>query len=217
MATDQHRRIRPIATRYGGILFRSRLEARWALFFDRLHIPWEYEPQGFDIGDGQAYLPDFILGLGDLVYAEVKPSVWADEDGVARWRKFMGLQKPGTRGVLLVSMTGRWGQMFTLYRPPGEPAVSAMWLCCPDGYHFDLKEPGLLEPCAQCGGGTRCSSCGGSGLHKGGPVICYCCDPPGSGRVASSHPLPPWDDDRRIGDAYSAALSARFGGPVSSG
>lgn len=210
MVTDQHPRIRPIATRYGGVLFRSRLEARWAVFFDCLHIPWEYEPQGFDIGDGQAYLPDFILGLGDLVYAEVKPSVWADEDGVARWRKFMGLQKPGTRGVLLVSMTGRWGQMFTLYRPPGQPAVSGMWLCCPGGYHFDLKEPGLLEPCGQCGG-ARCSSCGGSGLHKDGPEICYCCDPPGSGRVTSTNP-PPWDDDRRISDAYSTALSARFDG-----
>jgi hypothetical protein len=215
VATDQQRRIRPIATRHGGVLFRSRLEARWALFFDCLHIPWEYEPQGFDIGDGQAYLPDFILGLGDLVYAEVKPSVWADEDGVARWRKFMGLQKPGTRGVLLVSMTGRAGQMFPLYSRPDQPDEFGIWLCCPGGYHFDLKKRGLLEPCGQCGG-TRCSSCDGSGLHKGGPVICYCCDPPGSGRVASTNPAP-WDDDRRISDAYSAALSARFDGAVSSG
>jgi hypothetical protein len=59
--------IQPIQTRYAGYLFRFRLEARWAVFFDRLKIPWEYEPQGFEVldrtGDGRKwhYLPDFLL------------------------------------------------------------------------------------------------------------------------------------------------------------
>jgi hypothetical protein len=41
--------IAAIETRYGGCRFRSRLEARWAVFFDDLGIPWEYESQGWDL------------------------------------------------------------------------------------------------------------------------------------------------------------------------
>lgn len=52
--------IAPLETRYAGCHFRSRTEARWAVFFNALGIPWQYEPQGFAIGDG-AYLPDFRL------------------------------------------------------------------------------------------------------------------------------------------------------------
>jgi hypothetical protein len=49
-----------IETRYAGCRFRSRLEARWAVFFDHAGIRWEYEPQGFVVG-GRPYLPDFLL------------------------------------------------------------------------------------------------------------------------------------------------------------
>lgn len=34
-------RIKPIETKYKGYRFRSRLEARWAVFFDALGISWE--------------------------------------------------------------------------------------------------------------------------------------------------------------------------------
>jgi hypothetical protein len=63
----------PILTRYKGYRFRSRLEARWAVFFDHLELNWEYEPQGYVL-DGTPYLPDFRLVLpnGSLVFAEVK-------------------------------------------------------------------------------------------------------------------------------------------------
>jgi hypothetical protein len=52
--------IKAIPTRYKGYHFRSRLEARWAVFFDVLDIKWEYEPEGFDLPSGR-YLPDFRL------------------------------------------------------------------------------------------------------------------------------------------------------------
>lgn len=52
-----------IETRYAGRRFRSRLEARWAVFFDRLAIPWDYEVQGYVV-DGTPYLPDFELDFG---------------------------------------------------------------------------------------------------------------------------------------------------------
>jgi hypothetical protein len=51
--------IKAIETRYKGYRFRSRLEARWAVFFDAVGIEWEYEPEGFDLGDAGWYLPDF--------------------------------------------------------------------------------------------------------------------------------------------------------------
>lgn len=62
----------PIETMYAGTLFRSRLEARWAVFFDNLGIKWQFEPQGFEVGPRRRrYLPDFLLP--DLnIWVEVK-------------------------------------------------------------------------------------------------------------------------------------------------
>jgi len=61
-----------IETVYKGYRFRSRLEARWAVFFDALGIEWEYEPEGYILKGGLCYLPDFWLPQVDL-FAEVKP------------------------------------------------------------------------------------------------------------------------------------------------
>ena len=59
----------PVITEYGSVTFRSQLEARWAAYFDRHSIAWEYEPARFD-----GWTPDFRLALGGVeVYAEVKP------------------------------------------------------------------------------------------------------------------------------------------------
>ncbi|MFD5678216.1 hypothetical protein [Streptomyces sp. NPDC127040] len=64
--------IQPIETRYAGHHFRSRLEARWAVFFDSLGMRWEYEPQGYLVGpDRRPYLPDFWLP-GEGLWVEVK-------------------------------------------------------------------------------------------------------------------------------------------------
>lgn len=52
--------LKAIETVYKGYKFRSRLEARWAVFFDALGITWEYEKEGYDL-DGVWYLPDFWL------------------------------------------------------------------------------------------------------------------------------------------------------------
>ena len=59
----------PAITEYGGVTFRSQLEARWAAYFDRRGIVWEYEPAQFN-----GWTPDFRLALGGApAYAEVKP------------------------------------------------------------------------------------------------------------------------------------------------
>ena len=62
--------IKAIQTEYAGCRFRSRLEARWAVFFDTLGVDWQYEPQGYE-GNGVRYLPDFLLPEWDL-FVEVK-------------------------------------------------------------------------------------------------------------------------------------------------
>jgi hypothetical protein len=64
--------IKPIETMYWGYRFRSRLEARWAVFFDAAGIEWEYEAQGFEI-NGRNYLPDFWLPRLKT-YVEVEPN-----------------------------------------------------------------------------------------------------------------------------------------------
>lgn len=53
--------MKPIATTYKGHRFRSRLEARWAVFFDTTGIKWDYEAQGYELEDGSLYLPDFWI------------------------------------------------------------------------------------------------------------------------------------------------------------
>lgn len=42
--------VKAIEARYRGYRFRSRLEARWAVFFDALKVRWEYEEEGFAAG-----------------------------------------------------------------------------------------------------------------------------------------------------------------------
>ncbi len=62
----------PETTFYRNSLFRSRLEARWAVFFDTFELEWEYEPETFVLPNHQQYTPDFwIKNLG---WIEIKPS-----------------------------------------------------------------------------------------------------------------------------------------------
>jgi hypothetical protein len=73
--------IKPIPTIYNSILFRSRLEAKWACFFD--YLGWEYDYEPFDlfgtIDDGNnnnvehRWTPDFILKGKENILVEVKP------------------------------------------------------------------------------------------------------------------------------------------------
>lgn len=65
--------IKAIETTYNGYRFRSRLEARWAVFFDAAGIRYEYENEGLDLGSAGRYLPDFFL-VGLSCWFEVKDS-----------------------------------------------------------------------------------------------------------------------------------------------
>jgi hypothetical protein len=62
-----------IPTMYRGTQFRSRLEARWAAFFDEVGWSWKYEPI-----DLAGYIPDFILDFFEPMLVEVKPILGLD-------------------------------------------------------------------------------------------------------------------------------------------
>lgn len=75
-----NKEIKPIETIYNGYKFRSRLEARWAVFFDAAGIRYEYEPEGFKAKNGLCYLPDFYLP-DENMFVEVKAQrkgVWKE-------------------------------------------------------------------------------------------------------------------------------------------
>jgi hypothetical protein len=64
--------LKAIETYYNGYRFRSRLEARWAVFFDAMHVKYQYELEGYDLGTAGYYLPDFYLS-DYRIFVEVKP------------------------------------------------------------------------------------------------------------------------------------------------
>lgn len=76
--------IKPIQTYYNGYKFRSRLEARWAVFFDAAGVKYEYEPEGFVLPSGKTYLPDFLIhgcterGPSDI-WVEVKGAMTKED------------------------------------------------------------------------------------------------------------------------------------------
>ena len=89
-------KIKPIETKYKGYRFRSRLEARWAIFFDSLGIKWEYEPEGYNLREYGWYLPDFYLPQPDY-FAEVKP-----ENVVIQKEKYIQFAKLTQKAIIIL-------------------------------------------------------------------------------------------------------------------
>lgn len=89
--------IKAIQTEYKGYKFRSRLEARWAVFFDALGVGWEYEPEGFDLPSGLKYLPDFRLTNleGNDLYVEIKRKNAFEPKLKIPWVYLAGKVQPG--------------------------------------------------------------------------------------------------------------------------
>jgi hypothetical protein len=88
-----------IETQYKGYRFRSRTEARWAVYFDTLGIKWEYERDGYDLGGSLGYyLPDFWLPQVNM-WAEVKGEEFTSHERA----KCCALAKLTGNGVLLLN------------------------------------------------------------------------------------------------------------------
>ena len=106
--------IKPIETVYNGYRFRSRLEARWAVFFDAMKIKYEYEPQGYKANDFEGktycYLPDFYFPESEY-FGEVKSGLSAlvnDAEKIAwciDWK-----HTPISNGLILLGQIPYWSE-----------------------------------------------------------------------------------------------------------
>lgn len=103
--------VQAIPTLFDGYFFRSRLEARWAVFFRTLRIRYRYESEGFLVGAGEkkiAYLPDFFL-TDTETWVEVKGDAAAFDQKILGAAIDYGCGLPDTadsvgttRGLLLL-------------------------------------------------------------------------------------------------------------------
>jgi hypothetical protein len=202
---------RVIETEYRGYRFRSRLEARWAVFFDTLGVSWVYEPEGYDL-DGLWYLPDFYV------------STWGAFVEIKRGNS---IPTPEERAkcLALARMTGRY--CFLIFGTPGVDSyrmyVLTPWTREPDAdplasdtsepeeapYQYPDWENGLHWVFAECG------KCDGLNLA--------CLADTGGDDLQGASSLPPCGNPHRCMDrapflhsgplppAYDAARAARFG------
>lgn len=83
---EAYQLVTPLPTTWNGVAYRSRTEARFAVFMTTAGIPFEHEPQAYRVA-GRGYLPDFRIRPhrgADQVWMEIKPSVDTVDD--PRWR-----------------------------------------------------------------------------------------------------------------------------------
>ena len=144
--------MKAIPTKYDGMQFRSRLEAKWACLFDSLGWTWEYEPY-----DLKGYIPDFVLTNFLLpILIEVKPLATFNENGW--WRE---ATKEPKRKII----DSGWKDDAILvgasvsYDPLKHPLVGEIsWLGTNDVLHeenydpFDEWYPSTIVRCIHCGG-----------------------------------------------------------------
>ena len=114
--------LKAIETFYKGYKFRSRLEARWAVFFDALGIMWEYEKEGYDLGEAGYYLPDFWLP-GRKCFIEIKGN---DESAYNAQDKITALSEQSEKHVFI--MAGPIGEHLVIsdnnFIAPKKPILS---------------------------------------------------------------------------------------------
>lgn len=91
--------IQAIPTIFRGVRYRSRLEAKWAAFFDRCGWETEYEP--FDL---RGYIPDFLILGPRPVLVDVKPAL-SIEQLVARGDELDPLIRTWKRRALIVGIS----------------------------------------------------------------------------------------------------------------
>lgn len=170
-----------IQTVYKGCKFRSRLEARWAVFFQTLGVRWNYEEEGFELSN-RRYLPDFFLP-DHRFYIEIKP--FPNPEDMSFLREFA--RDSGCRVFLFegtIPRLGDWGYI---------AGDSAGW--CQE--FFEGEQDDRL-PCI-------CPMCGAFGIEfEGWSDRLKCC-----GKKARLDGAMNAEDPRLI-LAYVSARGARF-------
>jgi hypothetical protein len=125
--------IQAIETRYNGYRFRSRLEARWAVFFDTAGVRYTYEAEGFYLDNGLLYLPDFWLPEQDC-WVEIKGDTPTPEEEA----KAQGLAT-GTNKRVYICWGDVWLPFYDAWRddtirayfPNGMQDNYYAWCICP--------------------------------------------------------------------------------------
>lgn len=114
---------RSLESFYAGCRFRSRLEARWAYYFDLIGLAWQYEPEAYALPQGN-YCPDFLCGGIDPFFIEVKPT-FNEFDDVRP--KLIGLAHYTKRAVFCVV---------------GPPSLDPQWCAFSDGRQSGMQPGG---------------------------------------------------------------------------
>lgn len=189
--------IKAIETTYKGYRFRSRLEARWAVFFDELGIKYEYEPEGFDLEKVGRYLPDFWLpDLGWWV--EIKPK-YPEQSEID---KCIALSNYGG---------GEWRVMLIAGNP--WPSEYKVLVSLPIFVWPEMWQDGLLAfsgqfgECKDCGRWWLWDNEGGAQYVRLGKHIADCW---WTNHDASEWKSSPVMNVGRVFDGYREARSARF-------
>lgn len=184
--------LRAIPSFYNGFWFRSRKEARWAVFWDALGVKYFYEDEAYDL-DGLRYLPDFWLPeYGHFVEVKGSPPSGIELQKARRLAQLSekpvlllhGQVGPEVKGLAFLPSSSRRGSSGTIlefrtWAICGECGLICMMLAPP---------PDLVEEVQSV---VRCqnASCGGRILEPASSP-----DPRAGALLA----------------AYGAARSARF-------
>ena len=180
-----------LPTEYSETVFRSRLEARWAVFFDAAGIPWVYEKEGFDLGRVGCYLPDFWLPDQNC-WVEIK----GQEPNVREERVAMAL-------ALIVG--------FPVYLFVGDFYIRGGSCRVPEAHVWQPTSgdrPRQLEFFDQGHIWCECAHCGRMGIQYQGRSARLPCDE-SCDKDRSSDRLHNWDSER-LTEAYRAARSYKF-------
>lgn len=181
--------LKVIETIYNDYRFRSRVEARWAVFFDTLGIRYEYEKEGYDL-DGVWYLPDFWLPK-QKCWVEIKGE-FNYGDTCVEVVKAERLAQATGKGVFIFAGSDFSAPIFF--------PISGMW-----AYEFIPNgKGGWSEHCRGVEGyaWVDCPICREVRIDFGGH--CTQC-------VMSDKDRQDWSGTPRLLAAYRAARQARFG------
>lgn len=162
--------ISPIETRYKGYRFRSRLEARWAVVLDFMKIKWQYEAEGYNLGEHGCYLPDFWLPELNT-FLEVKPGQPSDEERIKLQVLLNHKQAFGAWGFDLNSERPIW------HEHPREPRnPDSTWFengnpyPWPETFKRSNEKHALYRVFQDSAYDMVCPICGGDYVHVSEPV-----------------------------------------------
>lgn len=164
------------------------------MFFDSLGVKWDYEPEGYDLGEAGRYLPDFFLPALD-VWVEIKGK-YPDADEIKK-AKALAAQSEQEVHIFFGGMAEPTGQ-----KVDGKTEVSGGTRALAVGLKSNrwpkLPQKPMTSIWCQC---TTCKAVGIIGIRLDGSPhrsICECVGP-------SLSPM-----GERLLTAYAAARSARF-------